>query len=50
MAFHPQYFDRAVRNSSSGYDYEEWSRTGRRDAAKQVKKETRKQPQPAGTA
>ena len=46
MAFHPQYFDRAVRNSSSGYDYEEWSRTGRRDAAKQVKKETRKQPQP----
>lgn len=45
MAFHPDYFDRPVRNSSAGYDYEEWSRTGRQQAAKQVKKETRKQPQ-----
>lgn len=46
MAFHPQYFDRPVRNSSAGYDYEEWNKSGRREAAKQVKKETRKQPQP----
>ena len=46
MAFHPQYFDRPVRNSSSDYDYEEWNRTGRQAAAKQVKKETRKQPRP----
>ncbi len=46
MAFHPQYFDRPVRNSSSGYDYEEWNRTGRQQAAKQVKKETREQPRP----
>jgi hypothetical protein len=46
MAFHPQYFDTPVRNSSSGYDYEEWNKTGRQQAAKQVKKETRKQPQP----
>jgi hypothetical protein len=46
MAFHPQYFDRAIRNSSSSYDYEEWNRTGRQQAAKQVTKETRKQPQP----
>lgn len=46
MAFHPQYFDRPVRNSSSDYDYEEWNRTGRQQAAKQVKKETRKQPRP----
>ena len=45
MAFHPQYFDTPVRNSSAGYDYEEWSKTGRQQAAKQVKKETRKQPQ-----
>jgi hypothetical protein len=44
MAFHPQYFDRPVRNSSSDYDYEEWNRAGRQQAAKQVKKETRKQP------
>ncbi|HEY7266591.1 MAG TPA: hypothetical protein VH501_02750 [Solirubrobacterales bacterium] len=46
MAFHPAYFDRPVRNSSSGYDYEVWSKTGRQAAAKQVKKETREQPQP----
>jgi hypothetical protein len=46
MAFHPQYFDTPVRNSSAGYDYEEWNKTGRQQAAKQVKKETRKQPQP----
>ena len=46
MAFHPRYFDRPVRNSSADYDYEAWSKTGRQQAAKQVKKETRKQPQP----
>jgi hypothetical protein len=45
MAFHPEYFKRPVRNSSAGYDYEEWSKSGRQQAAKQVKKETRKQPQ-----
>ena len=46
MAFHPQYFDTPMRNSSAGYDYEEWNKTGRKQAATQVKKETRKQPQP----
>lgn len=45
MAFHPHYFERAIRNSSSGYDYDEWNRTGRQQAAKIVKKETRVQPQ-----
>ena len=45
MAFHPHYFERPIRNSSSGYDYDEWNRTGRQQAAKLVKKETRKQPQ-----
>jgi hypothetical protein len=45
MAFHPQYFDRSIRNSSGGYDYGEWNKTGRQQAAKLVKKETRKQPQ-----
>ncbi len=46
MAFHPQYFDTPVQNSSSDYDYELWNKTGRQQAAKQVSKETRKQPQP----
>ena len=45
MAFHPQFFDQPVRNSSAGYDYELWNKTGRQEAAKQVKKETREQPQ-----
>ena len=44
MAFHPQFFDQPVRNSSAGYDYEEWNRTGRKQASKQVTKETREQP------
>ena len=45
MAFHPRYFGTSVKNSSSDYDYEEWNRTGRQQAAKQVKEETRKQPE-----
>ena len=45
MAFHPRYFDVPVENSSSIYDYEEWTRTGRQQAAQQVKAETRKQPE-----
>jgi hypothetical protein len=44
MAFHQRYFTESVKNSSAGYDYEEWNRTGRQQAATQVKEETRKQP------
>jgi hypothetical protein len=44
MAFHLRYFDKAIENSSAGYDYDEWNRTGRQQAATQVTKETRKQP------
>jgi hypothetical protein len=46
MAFHLRYFDEPIRNSSGGYDYAEWNRTGRQQAAMQVKEETRKQPMP----
>lgn len=46
MAFHPRYFDYPVRNSSADYDYEEWNRTGRKQAGQIVKTETRKQPRP----
>jgi hypothetical protein len=45
MAFHPRYFDTPVDNSSSIYDYDEWTRSGRQQAAQQVKQETRKQPE-----
>jgi hypothetical protein len=46
MAFHPRYFDTAIKNSSSGYDYDEWNRTGRQQAAQQITKDTRVQPEP----
>jgi hypothetical protein len=46
MAFHLNYFDRPIKNSSSGYDYDEWNRTGRQQAAQQITKDTRKQPTP----
>ena len=45
MAFHPRYFAEPVKNSSSVYDYDEWNRTGRQQAAKQIRKETRTQPE-----
>lgn len=46
MAFHPRYFDAPIKNSSPGYDYDEWNRTGRQQAAQQIKKDTRVQPRP----
>jgi hypothetical protein len=49
MAFHPRYFATPVRNSSAGYDYEEWNRTGRKQAGQITKTETRKQPCPEET-
>jgi len=45
MAFHPRYFDTPIENSSSIYDYDVWTQTGRQQAAQQVKEETRKQPE-----
>jgi hypothetical protein len=45
MAFHPRYFSGATHNSSRGYDYFEWVRTGRATAAQNVDMETRKQPE-----
>ena len=45
MAFHFRYFDQPVKNSSSIYDYDEWNRTGRQQAAQQITEDTRKQPE-----
>lgn len=44
MAFHPKYWDTAVRNSSDSYNYYEWNRTSRQNAAQHVKADTRVQP------
>ena len=46
MAFHPHYFNRAVRNGSREYNYQQWVATSRKEAAKHIKQDTRKQPQP----
>jgi hypothetical protein len=46
MAFHPQYTTRGIANGSARYDYAEWNRTSRKDAAKHIGTDTRDQPTP----
>jgi hypothetical protein len=46
MAFHPRYWEKPVKNGSSEFNYYEWNSVGRKDAAKHVKSDTRKQPKP----
>jgi hypothetical protein len=44
MAFHPKYWSEGVPNGSDHFNYYEWNATGRKDAAKQITSDTRKQP------
>lgn len=46
VAFHPRYFDQPVQNGSRDYNYQEWNKTSRKEAAKHIKKDTRQQPRP----
>ncbi|NPU68235.1 hypothetical protein HL667_24765 [Bradyrhizobium sp. 83012] len=46
LAFHPRYFDEAIKNGSRNYDYYEWNRTSRASAAQHIKTDTRVQPKP----
>jgi hypothetical protein len=46
MAFHPHYWSHGVRNGSASYNYQEWNRTSRQNAAQFIKEDTRKQPKP----
>ena len=46
MAFHPRYWTKPVRNGSDKYNYTEWNKSSRFDAAKHVKSDTRIQPKP----
>jgi len=48
MSMFPEYWDRAVPNSSDHFDYDEWCRVGRQQAATQTKTDTRKHPLPLG--
>jgi hypothetical protein len=44
MAFHTRYWKEAVVNSSDTYNYYEWNRASRQNAAQHVKADTRVQP------
>jgi hypothetical protein len=44
MAFHTRYWDSPIDNESNEFNYYEYVQTSRKDAAKHVKKDTRKQP------
>lgn len=43
MAFHTQYWNRPVRNSSEEFNYQDWQVSGRQQAANQVQRDTRRQ-------
>jgi hypothetical protein len=46
MNFHPHYFNTPIKNGSHEFNYYEWNSTGRKDASKHIKTDTRKQPKP----
>ena len=46
MAFHPRYWDKALKNGSSQYDYDRWNQDSRQSAAQHIKSDTRVQPKP----
>ena len=46
MSMFPEYFDRAVPNSSDQFDYGDWCRVGRQQATSQTTVDTRKHPLP----
>ncbi len=43
MAFHTNYWDRPLKNSSHEFNYQDWNQTGRKAAHTQGKKDTRRQ-------
>ncbi|MCL2384698.1 MAG: hypothetical protein FWC84_02575 [Alphaproteobacteria bacterium] len=44
LAFHPKYFSQEVKNTSHIYNYYDWNKRNRADAAKHVHSDTREQP------
>lgn len=46
MSFFPEYWTRAVPNSSADFDYDEWCRVGRQLATSQIGQDTRRHPLP----
>jgi len=46
MAFHPNYWNKPVKNGSHTYNYQEWNEKNRFIASTQIKTDTRVQPKP----
>jgi hypothetical protein len=46
LGFYPEYFNKPLRNNSDIYNYAEWNRTARTEAARHVRSDTRVQPTP----
>jgi hypothetical protein len=44
MAFHPRYWSRSIKNGSGNFNYYQWNKDGRKNAAMHVKSDTRVQP------
>jgi hypothetical protein len=49
MGMFPSYWNRPIANTSADFDYDEWCRVGRQQAASQVDVDTRKHPLPSET-
>jgi hypothetical protein len=46
LAFHPKYWYTPLKNGSRSYNYAEWNKTSRQNAAQHIKSDTRIQPKP----
>jgi hypothetical protein len=46
MAFHPRYWSQSVKNGSRDYNYAQWNKESRKNAAQHIKTDNRKQPHP----
>ena len=46
LAFHPRYWTQPLRNGSNRYNYYQWNKDSRKNAAKHIKTDTRDQPRP----
>ncbi|MFZ1682770.1 MAG: hypothetical protein WAU88_01445 [Candidatus Zixiibacteriota bacterium] len=46
LAFHPKYWYTPLKNGSKVYNYAEWNKTSRQNAAQHIKTDTRIQPKP----
>jgi hypothetical protein len=46
LAFHPRYWSQPLRNGSTRYNYYEWNKKSRGNAAQHIKTDTRDQPRP----